>query len=122
MGTIVGLYAALVVIYLVLLVAFRSPLAAAVLMFAWGFASYFPAAPLQIRMVSVAYEGPNLASTLLQSGFHLGNAIGPFLGAAALSAGFNYELRPGFDALGWAHSPTTHFGGPVRFNYSLTGP
>jgi DHA1 family inner membrane transport protein len=99
MGSIVGLYASLVVIYLILLFAFRSPVAAGVLMFVWGFAIYFPAAPLQVRMVTVAHEGPNLASTMMQSGFHIGNAMGPFFGGAALAAGFGYALLPWIGAV-----------------------
>jgi DHA1 family inner membrane transport protein len=70
-----------------------------VMMFVWGFAFYFIAAPIQIRVVNAAFEAPNLASTLVQSGFNLGNAIGPFAGAAALSAGFNYGLLPWLGAL-----------------------
>jgi DHA1 family inner membrane transport protein len=70
-----------------------------VMMFIWGFAFYFPAAPIQIRVVNFATEAPNLASTLIQSGFNLGNAIGPFAGAAALSAGFSYASLSWLGAL-----------------------
>lgn len=99
MASIIGVFAALVVIYLILLVAFRSPIPAMIMMFVWGFAFYFPAAPIQLRVVNAALEAPNLASTLVQSGFNLGNAIGPFVGAAALSAGFSYALLPWLGAL-----------------------
>ena len=98
-ASIIGAFVALVVVYLMLLVAFRSPLGATVMMFVWGFAFYFPAAPIQLRVVNAAHEGPNLASTLVQSGFNLGNAIGPFAGAAALSAGLSYGLLPWLGAI-----------------------
>jgi DHA1 family inner membrane transport protein len=99
MASIIGVFAANVVVYLILLVAFEGPTSAMVMMFVWGFAFYFIAAPIQIRVVNAAFEAPNLASTLVQSGFNLGNAIGPFAGAAALSAGFNYGLLPWLGAL-----------------------
>ena len=94
MASIIGVFAGLVLIYLTLLFALQSPIPAMVMMFVWGFAIYFPAAPIQIRVVNAATEAPNLASTLIQSGFNLGNAIGPFAGAAALSASFSYGLLP----------------------------
>ena len=99
MASIIGVFTALVVIYLILPFALQTPLSAMVMMFVWGFAFYFPAAPIQIRVVNAATEAPNLASTLIQSGFNLGNAIGPFAGAAALSAGFRYATLPSLGAL-----------------------
>jgi len=99
MVSIIGVFAGLVVIYLTLLVALQRPIPALVMMFVWGFAFYFPAAPIQIRVVNAATEAPNLASTLIQSGFNLGNALGPFAGAAVLSAGFGYGLLPWLGAL-----------------------
>ena len=68
-------------------------------MFVWGFAFYFIAAPIQLRVVEAAREAPNLASTMIQSGFNPGNAIGPFVGAAALSAGLGYAILSLFGAL-----------------------
>ena len=99
MASIIGVFAANVVVYLILLVALPSPTPAMVMMFIWGFAFYFIAAPIQLRVVEAAREAPNLASTLIQSGFNLGNAIGPFAAAAALSAGFSYGLLPWLGAL-----------------------
>jgi DHA1 family inner membrane transport protein len=99
MASIIGVFAGLVVIYCILLFALQSPIPAMVMMFVWGFAFYFPAAPIQIRVVNAATDAPNLASTLIQSGFNLGNAIGPFAGAAALSAGLSYGVLPWLGAL-----------------------
>jgi MFS transporter, DHA1 family, inner membrane transport protein len=65
----------------------------------WGFLVYAPAAPIQVRIVTLAEKGPNLASTLNQSAFNIGNAVGPFLGAAMLTSGF------GFGSLPWAGLP-----------------
>jgi DHA1 family inner membrane transport protein len=44
--------------------------------------------------VRKAIDGPNLASTLNQSAFNVGNALGPTLGAAALALGFSYRALP----------------------------
>ena len=46
-----------------------------------------------------AIDGPNLASTLNQSAFNVGNALGPTLGAAALSLGFDYRALPWIGAV-----------------------
>jgi len=60
----------------------------------WGFLFLAPCVPLQSRVVRKAIDGPNLASTLNQSAFNVGNALGPTLGAAALSFGFSYRMMP----------------------------
>ena len=99
MASIAGIFVANVAVYLILLVAFQGPTSAMMMMLVWGFVFYFIAAPIRIRVVNAAHEAPNLASTLVQSGFNLGNAIGPFAGAAALSAGFGYGLLPWLGAM-----------------------
>jgi DHA1 family inner membrane transport protein len=63
-------------------------------MILWGFLFLAPCVPLQTRVVRKAIDGPNLASTLNQSAFNVGNAIGPTLGAAALFLGFGYRMFP----------------------------
>jgi MFS transporter, DHA1 family, inner membrane transport protein len=68
-------------------------------MVAWGFLFLAPCVPLQTRVVREAKDGPNLASTLNQSAFNVGNALGPSLGAAALSFGFGYRWLPLLGAL-----------------------
>ena len=62
--------------------------------FLWGFAFYFIAAPLQLLTVDAAREAPNLASTVIHTAFNFGIAVGPFVGAVALSAGLGYALLP----------------------------
>ena len=63
-------------------------------MFVWGFAFYFMAAPLQLRVIEAAREAPNLASRVIHSAFNFGIAGGPFLGAAMLSGGAGYAALP----------------------------
>jgi DHA1 family inner membrane transport protein len=65
----------------------------------WGFLFLAPCVPLQTRVVREAVEGPRLASTLNQSAFNVGNALGPSLGSAALSLGLGYRSLPLIGAL-----------------------
>jgi MFS transporter, DHA1 family, inner membrane transport protein len=94
LAALVAVCVANVAVSVALLAAFRSPVSALAAMFVWGFSLYFGAAPIQLRIVDTAWEAPNLASTLLQSGFNGGIAAGPFFGAAGLSAGMTYGQLP----------------------------
>jgi DHA1 family inner membrane transport protein len=72
----------------------RAPVAAFVTLFVWG-ALVFAVVPLlQLRIVNEAASAPNLASTLNQGAFNLGNATGAWLGGAALIAGVSYGQLP----------------------------
>ena len=46
------------------------------------------------RVVEAASEGPNLAATLNQGAFNVGNAGGAWIGGLALSAGVSYAHLP----------------------------
>jgi MFS transporter, DHA1 family, inner membrane transport protein len=94
MAAIVGAFIADAIVYLILFVALREPASAYVMMFVWGFTFYFMAAPIQLRVVEAAREAPNLASTMIHSGFNLGIALGPFVSAAALANGLPYAFLP----------------------------
>jgi MFS transporter, DHA1 family, inner membrane transport protein len=85
---------AYVLFYLVLMAVVENPWLVGAAMILWGFLFLAPCVPLQTRVVRKAIDGPNLASTLNQSAFNVGNALGPTLGAAALSLGFNYRGLP----------------------------
>jgi MFS transporter, DHA1 family, inner membrane transport protein len=78
------------VFYLVLTAVVGSVVLMGAAMILWGFLFLAPCVPLQTRVVRKAIDGPNLASTLNQSAFNVGNALGPTLGAAALALGFGY--------------------------------
>ena len=47
------------------------------------------AAPLQIRLMDIAHEAPSLAAASNHAAFNLANALGPWLGGMAISAGFS---------------------------------
>lgn len=92
--SVVGMFVALAILYGMLAAFIGSSVLVWAAMVAWGFLFFAPCVPLQARVVREAKEGPNLASTLNQSAFNVGNALGPSLGAAALSFGFGYLWLP----------------------------
>jgi MFS transporter, DHA1 family, inner membrane transport protein len=61
---------------------------------AWGSLCFAAGTPLQARIVDQASAAPNLASTLNQGAFNLGNASGATLGGILLTAGFHYRQLP----------------------------
>ena len=98
------------VFYLVLMAVIESAALVGAAMILWGFLFLAPCVPLQTRVVRKAIDGPNLASTLNQSAFNVGNALGPTLGAAALSLGFDYRALPWIgSALALLCAATAHF-------------
>jgi DHA1 family inner membrane transport protein len=94
MGAILGSGAILSLVLLALTVAMQSPLLMILTVFAWGLVAFSLAAPLQIRVVNMAACAPNVASTLNQAAFNLGNASGATLGAFALASGFALSSLP----------------------------
>jgi len=62
--------------------------------FVWGMLTFAAGTPLQARIVEQAATAPNLASTLNQGAFNLGNASGATLGGMLLTAGFSYRQLP----------------------------
>ena len=71
---------------------FAVPMVAALLV--WGAITFAAGTPLQARIVEQASAAPNLASTLNQGAFNLGNASGAALGGMLLTAGFGYRQLP----------------------------
>jgi DHA1 family inner membrane transport protein len=59
----------------------------ALLVFAWGVASFALVPPLQVRVMAAAADAPNLASAVNIGAFNLGNAIGAALGGGVIAAG-----------------------------------
>jgi MFS transporter, DHA1 family, inner membrane transport protein len=88
--SIVALLASLVCLY------FAEPFAIpmVVVLLVWGALAFAAGTPLQARIVDQAAAAPNLASTLNQGAFNLGNASGATLGGTLLTAGFGYRQLP----------------------------
>jgi DHA1 family inner membrane transport protein len=57
----------------------------------WGVLHFAVGAPLQTRVVDQAKGAQNLASTLNQGAFNLGNALGASLGGLVLTHGYGYR-------------------------------
>ncbi len=64
---------------------------AVIMVFVWGCVHFATGSPLQARIVEQAKGAPNLASTLNQGAFNLGNALGASLGGIMLTAGISYR-------------------------------
>jgi DHA1 family inner membrane transport protein len=72
----------------------KVPIAAAATVFLWGIGTFALVPALQTRIMQVAGDAPNLASSLNIGAFNLGNALGAVLGGAVLSAGFPFSVVP----------------------------
>jgi MFS transporter, DHA1 family, inner membrane transport protein len=89
-GALLTLIAALLALY------YAEPHAvpAIIIILVWGAIQFAAGAPLQSRIVDQASTAPNLASTLNQGAFNLGNATGASLGGMMLTAGYAYRQLP----------------------------
>ncbi|MEX3926050.1 MFS transporter [Paraburkholderia sp. BR10936] len=72
----------------------HDPIAAMATIFVWGILAFAIVPPLQILIVNRASDAPNLASTLNQGAFNLGNAGGAWIGGLAISAGAPLTALP----------------------------
>jgi DHA1 family inner membrane transport protein len=68
------------------------PMAAAI--FVWGMVNFSIGTPIQTRILTWTADAPNLASSLIPSGFNVGIAAAATIGAALISAGFGYRSLP----------------------------
>jgi DHA1 family inner membrane transport protein len=86
------------VVLVVVLVAFvftsREVGAAGATGLVWGILAFALVPLLQLRVVDKAVEAPNLASTLNQGAFNLGNASGAWLGGIPILLGAGYDTIP----------------------------
>jgi DHA1 family inner membrane transport protein len=60
----------------------------------WGGINFAVGAPIQTRILGWTADAPNLASSLIPSGFNLGIALAATIGSLLLSAGFGYRSLP----------------------------
>ncbi|TCV95881.1 DHA1 family inner membrane transport protein [Luteibacter rhizovicinus] len=78
-------------------------IATLVTLFVWGIFSFAVVPAAQVRVLDQARAAPNLASTLNQGAFNVGNATGAWLGGVVIAAGLpltNLPLMGAFVALG----------------------
>ncbi len=88
-------YGSLLAVFLLLPFLLGHVVPAVIAVCIFGLLNFAAGAPLQARIVEQAKDAPNLASTLNQGAFNLGNAIGASLGGLVLTAGYGYS-RLGF--------------------------
>jgi DHA1 family inner membrane transport protein len=94
MPSVIGILAALVPVLGLFAFTSDAPPSAAATLFAWGVLAFALISPLQMRVVSEAAGAPNLASTLNQGAFNLGNASGAWIGGVGLTWGTPYDGLP----------------------------
>ncbi|MES2032130.1 MAG: MFS transporter [Pseudomonadota bacterium] len=99
LSTIIGAFICLVVVLGALALVVHMALPTLVLLILWGGIAFALVSPLQIWVVDAATDAPNLASTLNQGAFNLGNATGAWIGGVALNAGIHYAQLPLLAAL-----------------------
>jgi DHA1 family inner membrane transport protein len=92
--TVAGVLAGLIAVLVMLYFASRSIALTLPLLILWGGLAFALVSPLQIWVVDAATDAPNLASTLNQGAFNLGNASGAWLGGVILTAGADYQQLP----------------------------
>lgn len=68
------------------------PMAAA--LFVWGALSFSIGTAVQTRILAWTADAPNLASSLIPSGFNIGIALAASIGAMLLDAGYGYRSLP----------------------------
>ena len=89
-GTLIVVLVALTALLVVFAFTMRWPLPAAVSIFAWGVATFALVPPVQMRVMAVASDAPNLASSINIGAFNLGNALGAAVGGGVIAAGLGY--------------------------------
>ncbi|MCJ2035362.1 MFS transporter [Methylobacterium sp. J-068] len=98
MATVIGAFAALVAVLALFAFTAQAAIPAVLTLPVWGALVFALVSPLQIWVVEAATDAPNLASTLNQGAFNLGNATGAALGGGIVTAGFGYGSLPWFGA------------------------
>jgi DHA1 family inner membrane transport protein len=94
MPSVIGILALLIPVLSLFTLTSASLVPAAVTIFCWGVLAFALISPLQMRVVNEAAQAPNLASTLNQGAFNLGNAAGAWIGGLALTNGLAYRELP----------------------------
>jgi len=84
----------LIVIQAVFTVTSHTAIPAVITVMVWGAFAFGVCPPLQMRVVDQARAAPSLASTVNQSAFNFGNAIGASAGGFMVSAGAGYAQLP----------------------------
>lgn len=94
MPSLIAILSAQAVAFTLLYLISPYPVIMAVTVFFWGGVNFAFGSPVQSRVLAWAGDAPNLASTLIPTGFNIGIAIGALLGSTLLDQGFGYRNLP----------------------------
>ncbi len=94
MPALITMLALQVVVLLVIYAVSPYPLPMIAALTVWGGLNFAVGTPIQTRILTWTADAPNLASSLIPSGFNVGIAIAASVGAMMLSAGFPYRSLP----------------------------
>lgn len=89
-GTLIFVLVALTLLLLIFAVTMQWAIPAALSIFAWGVATFALVPPIQMRVMTIAADAPNVASSVNIGAFNLGNALGAALGGSVISLNLGY--------------------------------
>ncbi|WP_193335028.1 MFS transporter [Devosia beringensis] len=82
------------VTYTALFLVAPQPVPMAIMVVLWGGINFAFGSPVQSRILAWAADAPNLASSLIPTGFNIGIAIGAVLGGSMVASGLGYRVLP----------------------------
>ena len=94
MATLIGILAAQVVMYALMVVFVASPWPMAALVMVWGALAFAFGSPVQSRILANTRDSPLLASSLIPSAFNVSIAGGAWLGGAMIDRNISYAALP----------------------------
>jgi DHA1 family inner membrane transport protein len=94
LSTVIGAFICLAIVLGALSLVAHLVIPTIALLVLWGGIAFALVSPLQIWVVDAATDAPNLASTLNQGAFNLGNAVGAWIGGIAINLGVHYGHLP----------------------------
>ncbi len=89
--TLIGFLILLMLMMLLFPILASTALGAGLALIIWGAAAFAVVPSLQMRVMSVAYDAPGLASSVNIGAFNLGNALGAIAGASVLNLRLSYS-------------------------------
>jgi DHA1 family inner membrane transport protein len=92
--TIVALFLAVMAVLIAFAMTSHYAVLTGITMFAWGVVSFALVSPLQMRVLDMGRDAPNLISTLNQGAFNVGCASGAWFGGIPLRLGAGYDALP----------------------------
>ena len=94
MPSVIALLAVQALVLLAIYLVSPYPMPMIVAITVWGGLNFAIGTPIQARILGWTADAPNLASSLIPSGFNVGIALAASLGAAWLNGGFGYRSLP----------------------------